>query len=297
MSNHSGFVAIVGRPNVGKSTLLNHVLGDKIAIVSSKPQTTRRRMKGIHTTEAGQIVFVDTPGIHKPHHLLGEQLVEHAKRAIGEVDLVWVLVDGTVAPGKGDQFVANLVKESGHPAYLVINKLDMVKGEERNRFLTTYTALNDWAGVYAISARHGDGVPELLAATTAALPEGPHYYPDDELTDQSLRQIAGELVREQIFRQTGEEVPHSAAVLIEDFKEREGQDMTYIMARIIVERDSQKAIVIGKGGAKLKAIGAEARESIAKLMGTRVFPYLVVDVIPNCWDEKNSLREFGNLVE
>jgi GTP-binding protein Era len=293
----AGFVALVGRPNVGKSTLLNHVLGEKIAIVSAKAQTTRQRLKGVLTRPEGQIVFVDTPGIHKPHHLLGEQLVEHARRALTEVDLVWMLVDGTVAPGKGDRYVAEMVQAAKRPVMLVINKLDMVGKAERTKHVADYEALGQWARTFVVSAKHGEGIDELVAATMAALPEGHPFYPEDELTDQPMRAIAAELVREQIFRQTGEEVPHSTAVLVEEYKYREAQGMTYILARIIVERSSQKAIVIGKGAAKLRSIGAEARAAIERMAGTPVYLDLKVEVIPNWRDQKHHLRELGYLVD
>ncbi len=293
----AGFVALVGRPNVGKSTLLNHVLGEKIAIVSSKAQTTRQRLRGVLSQPEGQIVFVDTPGIHKPHHMLGEQLVEHARRALNEVDLVWFLVDGTVPPGKGDRYVLEMVQAAKRPVMLVVNKVDMVGKAERARYVGGYEALGPWAKVITVSAKHGDGLTELVADTMAALPEGPPFYPDDELTDQPMRAIAAELVREQIFRQTGEEVPHSAAVLVEEYKFREEKGMTYILARIIVERPSQKAIVIGKGGAKLRNIGSEARLGIERMAQTPVFLELKVEVIPNWRDQKHHLRELGYLVD
>lgn len=293
----AGFVALVGRPNVGKSTLMNHVLGEKVAIVSAKAQTTRTRQRGIWTVEDAQVVFVDTPGIHKPHHLLGEQLMTHARKGIAEVDLVWALVDGTVAPGKGDQFVIELAKASGKPVFLIVNKLDMVPKAARMAHKEAYEALGPFAGVFYVSAKHGDGIQALMEATKAAMPPGAPFYDEEELTDQTMRAIAGELVREQVFRQTGEEVPHSAAVVIEEFKEREAPDKTYVLARIVVERQSQKAIVIGKGGAKLKAIGAEARQAIQKLYGAPIYLELRVDVVPKWREQKQHLKQLGYLVE
>lgn len=290
----SGFVAIVGRPNVGKSTFLNKVLGQKVAIVSSKAQTTRHRIKGIHSEDHAQVVFVDTPGIHKPLHLLGEQLVKTAVDSLSEVDLILFLVDGRTSAGRGDKFVADLLSKVDKPVMIVLNKIDSLKVDPE--VLASYEALGRHVSVHVISALYGKGVQPLLKEIVERMPEGPPFYSEDEVTDQSERDLAGELVREAVLRQTSEEVPHAVAVRVDEFKERDG-GKTFIQATIFVERDSQKGILIGEKGSKLKEIGAAARQSIEKALDRSVYLELWVKVLPNWRKQAKSLKQLGYVVD
>lgn len=289
----SGFISLVGRPNVGKSTLINHLVGEKVAIVSSKPQTTRTLIRGVLTRPGiAQMVFVDTPGIHKPRYLLSEQIVAQAMYALNEVDWHLFLVDGTQAPGKGDEFVAKALGEQTRRTFLLLNKMDRIPKAERTRHLEAYQAMGDFAQTFMISAKHEYGLEGLVDEMTAMLPPGPMMYPEDEYTDQTTAAIAAELIREQVFRQTGEEIPHASSVYIEQYKER-SENLTYIAAVIVVERPGQKQIVIGKGGTKLKEIGASARKSLESFLGTKVFLELFVKVMPKWRNERHRLRELG----
>lgn len=291
----SGFVAIVGRPNVGKSTLLNRLVGQKVAITSDKPQTTRHAIHGVVTTPESQIVFVDTPGIHKPHHLLGEAIVKAATDVLKDVDLRVFLVDAQEVAGAGDAFIADLLKQSeGKPTLLVLNKVDRVKHVAEKVF-ASYRALGDFVGVVPLSARTGRNTKALFEHIALYLPEGPRYYEEDVPTDQTLRTLAGELVREQILRQTSDEIPHSVAVNIESFDE--SVKPVRIAATIYVERDSQKGIVIGDGGARLKAIGMGAREQIERQTGEQVFLELWVKVLKNWRKDKDKLKRVGFVVD
>lgn len=290
----SGFVAIVGRPNVGKSTLLNKLVGQKIAIVSSKAQTTRHRIRGVLSRDDAQVVFLDTPGIHKPLHLLGEQLVKSATDTLSEVDLVLFLVDGRTSAGRGDRFVADLIKQVSKPVLLVMNKLDSGKADPEVE--ASYLELGELAGTHVISALYGKGVEQLVRDLISRMPEGPAFYDPDEVTDQTVRTLAGELVREQVLRLTSEEIPHSVAVRIDQFEERE-TGPTYIHATIFVERDSQKGILIGHKGEMLKQIGTQAREAIAKMLDHKVYLELHVKVLPNWRKEANSLKRLGYIVD
>jgi GTP-binding protein Era len=290
----SGFVAIVGRPNVGKSTLLNRLVGQKVAITSDKPQTTRHAIHGVVTTPESQIVFVDTPGIHKPHHLLGEAIVKAATDVLADVDLRVFLVDAQEVAGAGDAFIADLLKQSDKPTLLVLNKVDRVKHVAEKVF-ASYRALGEFVGVVPLSARTGRNTKALFEHIALYLPEGPKYYEEDVPTDQTLRTLAGELVREQILRQTSEEIPHSVAVNIESFDE--SAKPIRIAATIYVERDSQKGIVIGDGGARLKAIGTGAREQIEKQTGEQVFLELWVKVLKNWRKDKDKLKRVGFVVD
>ncbi|HEY9857266.1 MAG TPA: GTPase Era [Stenomitos sp.] len=292
---HSGFVALVGRPNVGKSTFLNKVLGQKVAIVSSKAQTTRHRIKGIHSEDNAQVVFVDTPGIHKPLHLLGEQLVKTAVDTLAEVDLVLFLVDGRTSAGRGDKYVADLLGQVKKPIVIVLNKVDSLKVDPE--VLQSYEALGEHVSVHVISALYGKGVQPLLKEIVERMPEGPPFYSEEEVTDQSERDLAGELVREAVLRQTEEEIPHSVAVRVDEFKEREEGSKTFIRATIFVERDSQKGILIGEKGSKLKEIGAAARQSIEKSLDRRVYLELWVKVLPNWRKQAKSLKQLGYVVD
>lgn len=293
----SGFVSLVGRPNVGKSTLMNRLMGTKLAIVSAKPQTTRSCLQGILTLpERGQIIFVDTPGIHKPQHLLGRHIVQQAMQMLQEVECNLFLVDGTDSPGAGDQFVARSIAQAKVPTFLLLNKLDKIPESKRTQHLAAYQALGNFAATFMISAKHGWEVDNLITALLERLPEGVALYGEDELTNQSEAVLSAELIREQVFRQTGDEIPHATSVVIEQFKDRT-PDLTYIGAAIVVERDSQKAIVIGKQGTKLKEIGQAARKSLELFLGRKVFLELFVKVIPHWRNERRRLQQLGYELE
>jgi GTP-binding protein Era len=300
-SDHrSGFVAVVGKPNVGKSTLMNAYLGQKIAIISEKPQTTRNRLLGILTLRRirgdpadAQVIFVDTPGIHSPRHKLGEFMVETAVRAIPDADVVVFLVDVSILPGGEDVQIAELIREKCQvPVLLALNKVDLLTPKDVQPHTEAYQALGDFADWMLISATRGDNRDELLDLIVSYLPEGPCYYPEDQVTDQQERFIAAELVREAVLRYTHQEIPHAVAVMVEEFKER-GPDMTYIAANIFVEKDSQKGIVIGQGGRMLKRIGREAREQIEEMVGTRVYLDLRVKVKKKWRRDEDELRRLG----
>jgi GTP-binding protein Era len=282
----SGFVSIVGRPNVGKSTLLNQILRSKVAITSDRPQTTRNAIRGVYTTDDAQLVFVDTPGMHRPRTELGRRLNRLVRDTIDEVDVGVFLVDAT-GVGKGDAFIASELKQHPTPVLVVLNKIDIVDPRTLARANDQLLALFPDVPPFGISARTGDGVEELVAALIAAVPEGPVLYPPDALTDQSPAQTVAELIREKALELTREEVPHSIAVVVDAMTDDE------VHASIYVERDSQKGIVIGKRGAMLKEIGSRARRDIEKLLGHRVFLDLVVKVAPDWQSRDASLERFG----
>lgn len=294
----SGFVTIIGRPNVGKSTLLNHIIGQKIAITSSKPQTTRVNLKGIISDKRGQIVFVDTPGLHKPHHLLGEQLVNQSVSSINDIEAVILLVDGTEEVGGGDRYIVeNILSRITKPVFLLINKLDKVPKADKNKYVEAYTNLYNFQEVFKISAKHGENIDQVIEKLFEILPEGKPFYEEDSLTDTNTRDVAGEMIREQLFRLLGDEVPHSSAVLIESYKDNAEKGLTSIRANIYVERESQKGIVIGKGGLKLKEIGEKSRKEIEQLIGNKVFLELHVKVMKNWRDNKKDLKRLGYIVD
>ncbi|MDZ8087145.1 MAG: GTPase Era [Nostoc sp. DedQUE12b] len=292
----SGFIGIVGRPNVGKSTLMNQLVGQKIAITSPVAQTTRNRLRGVLTTPEAQLIFVDTPGIHKPHHQLGEVLVQNAKIAIESVDVVLFVVDGSVACGSGDRYIAELLSRSKTPVILGVNKTDQQPPD--SQFLDdSYAQMaqsHEWE-IVKFSAKTSTGLPQLQELLIEHLEIGPLYYPPDLVTDQPERFIMGELIREQILLLTREEVPHSVAIAIDLVEET--PSITRVLATINVERDSQKGILIGKGGAMLKAIGSEAREQIQKLIAGKVYLELFVKVQPKWRQSRISLAELGYRVE
>jgi GTP-binding protein Era len=298
--HRSGFVAVVGKPNVGKSTLMNAYLGQKIAIVSPKPQTTRNRLLGILTMERergdladAQIVFVDTPGIHDPLHKLGEFMVETAVRAIPDADVVLFLVDVSRPPGAEDRQIASILrKQSGVPTLLVLNKADLLPAEQAEPRVEAYQALGEFDDWLMVSALHGDNRDQLLEETIARLPLGPRYFPEEQITDQQLRFMAAELVREQVMRHLRQEIPYSVAVVVDQFKER-SEDMTYISANIFVERDTQKGIVLGKKGTMIKRIGRDARQEIEELLGTRVYLELWVKVRKKWRKNERELERLG----
>jgi GTPase len=292
----SGFIGIVGRPNVGKSTLMNYLVGQKIAITSPLAQTTRNRLRGILTTPAAQIIFVDTPGIHKPHHQLGEVLVKNARIAIDSVDVLLFVVDGSVDAGGGDRFVAELLSHVKTPVVLGINKADQQPADAAfiDKSYADLASAHQWATV-KFSALTGNGLDELQQMLIERLEAGPYYYPPDLVTDQPERFIMGELIREQILMLTREEVPHSVAIAIERVDEE--PEITRILATIHVERQSQKGIVIGKGGSMLKAIGSEARQQIQKLVMGKVYLELFVKVQPKWRQSRTRLADLGYRVE
>ena len=293
MSFKSGFVTIVGRTNVGKSTLLNKIIGQKIVITSDKPQTTRQKLKGVYTNEEGQIVFIDTPGIHKPKYKLGEFLIEETKTAIPNADVVLFLVDGSVEAGSGDMWIAENLLNSKKNVILVINKVDLIKDlKKRDIIVETYKKLlGQDISVVKVSAKTGRNIDTLIKNIMKMFPEGPKYYSEDEITDQNMRLIAKEIIREKVLLLTQDEVPHSCAVVVDKFVEQ--PDIVRIKATIHVEHDSQKGIVIGKNGAMLKAIGTQAREEIEEMVETKVFLELFVKVSKNWRKNENLLKDFG----
>jgi len=301
--HRSGFVAVIGKPNVGKSTLINAWLGEKIAIVSPKPQTTRHRLRGILTRPDAQIIFVDTPGIHQPRHKLGEFMVETAAKSIPDADVVLFMVDVSEMPTAEDEQIAQLIEEHGQsPVVLVLNKADLLPPDKVQPHSTAYFKLvkhDAWVECEAyrnqwmmISATRGDNRDKLLDMVVARLPQGPRYYPADQLTDQTMRFIAAELIREQVLRFVRQEVPHAVAVVVEEWKQRR-EDLTYIGANIFVEKDSQKGIIIGEGGRMLKRIGRAAREEIERLVGNRVYLELWVKVRAKWRRDEQELRRLG----
>lgn len=287
----SGFVALVGRPNVGKSTLLNQLVGEKVAITSPIAQTTRNRLRAILTTPTAQLVLVDTPGIHKPHHLLGERLVQTARGAIGEVDLVLLLVDGSQPAGRGDGFIVDLLAHARAPVHVALNKHDLVDPAQTADLEASYRELiPDWP-LHPVSALTGDGTSGLVEALSMALPEGPHLYPPDAVSDQPEQLLLAELIREQVLQHTREEVPHSVAVQIERIVD--DGPRTAVLATVLVERNSQKGILIGKGGRMLREIGSGARQQMQKLINGPVYLELFVKVVPNWRRSASRLAELG----
>lgn len=286
-----GYVSLIGRPNVGKSTLLNALLGEKVAIVSPKPQTTRNRIVGIKTLPAAQLVVLDTPGIHIPRHKLGERMVREASDTLHDVDVVLFLVE-PVLPTAGDTAILSSLAEVRKPVVLVVNKVDTVKKPELLPVIEAYAKLHAFREVIPISALAGDGLDILQSVVVSLLPEGPKLYPEDLLTDQIERFMATEIIREKIMQQTDDEIPYSVAVEVLTWKEkREG--LVVIQANIYVERDSQKGIIIGKNGARLKEIGTVARGDIERLLGTKVFLELWVKVKKDWRNDERALKELG----
>ncbi|WP_439818182.1 GTPase Era [Weissella paramesenteroides] len=288
----SGFIALVGRPNVGKSTLLNKMIGEKIAIMSPKAQTTRNKIQGIYTTNEGQMIFMDTPGIHKPHNSLGDFMVKTAMSALRESDMVWLLVNADQERGVGDDFIIKRLKESNTPVYLIINKVDLINRAEVLNQIADYSAQMNFAEIFPISALTGEGVPELLEFTMAHMASGPQYYPADQLTDHPERFIMSELIREKVLELTRQEVPHSVAVVIDKI-EREDEQRLHVQATIVVERPSQKNIIIGKRGAMIKEIGTRARKDIERLLGDKIFLETWVKVEDRWRDKPQALQSYG----
>ena len=287
----SGFVALAGRPNAGKSTLINSLIGEKVAIVSSKPQTTRSEIRGIYTDENCQIIFTDTPGIHKPKFRLESRMNKEAADVIQGVDLIYLVVDASVPYAKGDEFVLNMVKDTGLPVFLVLNKMDKMKPEKIVKVIQQWQERYDFAEYFPLSAKFGRSFEDLIKTTSKYLPEGDLLYPAEMTSDGAENFRIAELIREKILTQTEDEVPHAAAVIIEnkEFK----KDKVYIQAMILVERDSQKGIMIGKQGQMLKKIGSLAREDIEKLLGKKVFLELFVRVESEWRSRDARITEYG----
>lgn len=293
MTEHkSGFVAIVGRPNVGKSTLLNRIVGQKIAIMSDKAQTTRNKIQGVYTTPEAQLIFIDTPGIHKPRHRLGDFMVETAYSAIREVDAVLFMIAADQKRGKGDDFIIERLKDSHSPIYLVINKIDKVHPDDLLGIIEDYRQQMDFKEIIPISATEGNNFDTLMTTLVDQMPEGPQYFPDDQITDHPEYFIVSELIREKVLLLTRDEVPHSVAVVVDSMKRNEN-DKVHIQATIIVERDSQKGIIIGKGGKMLKDIGTKARRDIETLLGDKVYLELWVKVQKDWRDKQTYLTDYG----
>ncbi|MCS6870612.1 MAG: GTPase Era [Anaerolineae bacterium] len=290
---HSGYVAVVGKPNVGKSTLMNRILGEKIAIVSPKPQTTRLRQLGIYTAPDVQAIFVDTPGIHQPRHKLGKFMVEVARTALNDADVILFVCDLKTLPDDDDARVAAMIREAPSvPVVLALNKLDLLRPEQVIPHTEAYRALLPQADWESLSAANGDGVPALLRRVVEKLPPGPLYYPEDQISTTALRDIAAEIVREKALLNLEQEVPHAVAVEVEEFVER-SPTLTYIRVVIYVERESQKGILIGRGGAMLKKIGSEARAELEQLLGTQVYLEPWVKVLKNWRQDEKMLARLG----
>ncbi|WP_430615256.1 GTPase Era [Enterococcus sp. DIV1067f] len=293
MTTHkSGFVAIVGRPNVGKSTLLNRVVGQKIAIMSDKAQTTRNKIQGVYTTDDAQLIFIDTPGIHKPKHRLGDFMVETAYSALREVDVTLFMISADQKRGKGDDFIIERLRQSQMPVFLVINKIDKVHPDALLAIIEDYSSQMDFAEIVPISATEGNNFETLMKLLVDEMPEGPQYFPEDQITDHPEYFIVSELVREKVLLLTRDEVPHSVAVVVDSMK-RDHNDKVHIQATIIVERDSQKGIIIGKGGKMLKQIGTKARLDIEHLLDDKVFLELWVKVQKDWRDKQTFLTDYG----
>lgn len=292
-SYKSGFVTLIGRPNVGKSTLMNQVIGQKIAITSNKPQTTRNRIQTVYSEENGQIIFLDTPGIHKAKNKLGEYMVTVAERTLNEVDVILWLVEPTTFIGAGEQHIAETLKKVKTPVILVINKIDTVKKEELLPVISAYQKLHDFAEIVPVSAMNGENKENLIRTIFSYLEEGPQFYDEDTITDQPERQIVAELIREKALRLLNDEIPHGIAVSIDRMKERKGGKIMDIDATIVCERDSHKGIIIGKKGAMLKNIGMNARREIENLLDQQVNLQLWVKVRKDWRDSDMFLKNYG----
>jgi len=280
----SGFVAIVGRPNAGKSTLLNALVGEKVSIVTPVPQTTRNRILGIANRPDAQVVFMDTPGIHKPLSRLNQQMMTFVRQALAERDLAVLIVDASAKFGRGDEFALQLLKEYAPQTILALNKIDLIPKPQLLPLIDRYSKLHNFEEIFPISALHKDGVEDVLQAVIRLLPEGPQYFPPDIYTDQPERFLASEIIREKVIRHTQQELPHVTAVLIEKFEQTE--TLTRIYAMIVVERDSQRPIVLGAGGQRIKQIGTEARLELERLFPPKIFLELFVKVAPHWRDNR-----------
>lgn len=289
----SGFVTLIGRPNVGKSTLMNHLIGQKIAITSNKPQTTRNRIQTVYTSEEGQIIFLDTPGIHKAKNKLGEYMVTVAERTLHEVDLILWLVEPTTFIGAGERHIAEQLRKTDTPVILVINKIDMVAKAEILTFIDAYKDIAPFQEIIPVSALQGENTEELLKVMFDYLEEGPCYYNEDTITDQPERQIVSELIREKALRNLNDEIPHGIAVAVERMEERSSGRLIDIDATVVCERDSHKGMIIGKQGAMLKKIGTQARQDIENLLDCKVNLKLWVKVKKDWRDSDFLIKNFG----
>ena len=288
----SGFVALIGRPNVGKSTLLNYIVGQKVAIMSNVAQTTRNKIQGIYTSKDAQIIFIDTPGVHKPATKLGDFMERSTLSALDEVDAIVYVVSATEKRGPGDNFIIERLKQVQQPIYLVVNKIDQVHPNDLPGIVDQYKGSLPFKGIIPVSALQGNNVNELINELVAGLPNGPQYYPADQISDHPERFVIAEMIREKVFMLTRDEVPHSVAVDVTSIQ-REDAEHVHISANIVVERPGQKGIIIGKKGQMLKKIGTLARQDIERLLGDRVFLQLWVKVVPK-WREKNAmLKDYG----
>lgn len=288
----SGFITIIGRPNVGKSTLMNHIIGEKLSIISSKPQTTRNRIQTVLTKDNYQMIFIDTPGIHKPRHALGEYMVKAAEDTLKEVDLILLMVTPEAEVGTGDKFILDRLKDVDTKVILVINKIDEASREKLLKTIESFNREYEFSDIVPVSALTGDNVEELMKVIAEKLPKGPRYFPDDMLTDQPERFVVGEVIREKALNLLQMEVPHGIAVEVEGMKETEN-GMMDINAVIYCEKESHKGIIIGRNGAMLKKIGSQARADIVKLLNCKVNLELWVKVKKGWRDDPNSLRSFG----
>lgn len=289
----SGFITIVGRPNVGKSTFMNHVLGQKVAIMSDKPQTTRNKIQGVYTTETAQMIFIDTPGIHKPKHQLGEHMMRVAKRTLRETEVILFVVNATEKKGPGDEFVINMIRDTDTPVILVINKIDLIHPDELPEIIERYTTDFEFSDVVPISALQGTNTGQLLDVIESHLEEGPMYYPKDRITDHPEHFIVSELIREKILLLTEQEIPHSIGVEVTKMKREIDGEKVKVEATIYVERDSQKGMVIGKGGKMLKRVGTLARKDIEALLGDKVYLELWVKVQKDWRNKPQFIRSLG----
>jgi GTP-binding protein Era len=289
----SGFISIIGRPNVGKSTYLNRVIGQKIAIMSDKAQTTRNKIQGVLTVDDAQMIFIDTPGIHKPKHKLGDFMMKVAVNTLKEVDLILFMVNAEEGFGRGEEFILEKFQTVNTPIFLVINKIDQVHPDNLLPIIESYKERYPFKEIVPISALEGNNVEQLLAQIKSLLPEGPQYYPADQVTDHPERFIITELIREKALHLTREEIPHSLAVVLDKMERREGKEIIDVMATVIVERDSQKGIVIGKQGSMLKEIGKRARVDIENLLGSKVYLELWVKVQKDWRNKMSQLRDYG----
>lgn len=288
----SGFISIIGRPNVGKSTFVNRVVGEKIAIISDKPQTTRHKIQGIYTNEQSQMIFIDTPGIHKPKHQLGNFMVKLAESTLSEVDIILFMVNAEEGYGKGDQFIIDRLSKTNRPVFLIINKVDLIHPDDLFLLIDQYKDLYDFKEIFPISAREGNNVNQLLKKLQTLLPEGPKYYESNQVTDHPEQFIMAELIREKVLHLTREEIPHSITVVIENIEKRKS-NAVFIQATIVTERSTQKGILIGKQGKMLKEIGKQARQDIENMLGSKVFLELWVKVQKDWRNNQRQLNQYG----
>lgn len=288
----SGFISIIGRPNVGKSTFMNKVLGQKIAIMSDKPQTTRNKIQGVYTTEDSQMIFIDTPGIHKPKHQLGEHMMKVARNTLKETEVILFIINASEEIGRGDEFIIEMLKNTRTPIVLVLNKIDLVHPDDLLKQIDVYKDKLEFSDVVPISALQGNNVETLLDIIKKYLPEGPMYYPEDRVTDHPEHFIVSELIREKALHLTSQEIPHAIGVEVEKMKADKG-DKIHVQAVIYVERESQKGMVIGKGGKMLKEIGQLARQDIENLLGSKVYLELWVKVQKDWRNKSNFIRSLG----